>query len=161
MFGTRRTQEFLLVLACCFALVLIPLSAGAQNPLEKGAHGVKKGVETGAEKTKEGAEAVGHGVKKAVTGDDTSRDKSTEGEYTTQQPSKPATHPTKSTTGTMPATGEPTTGATTGTAKHGAAHAAKGGKELPSTAGELPLLALIGSLALAASGTLKLVRRKN
>src|SRR5262249_10537033 len=99
MFGTRRTREFLLVLACCFALVLIPLSAGAQNILEKGAHGVKKGVETGAEKTKEGAQSVGHGVKKAVTGDDTSREKTTEGEYTTQQPSKPATHPTKSPTG--------------------------------------------------------------
>jgi len=154
MFGTRRTREFLLVLACCFALGLVPLSAAAQdNILKKGAHGVKKGVETGAEKTKEGAEAVGHGVKKAVTGEDTN----TERTYTTQEPSKPTTAPSttapsKSTTGTMPAKGT-----TSGTEKH----PAKGTKELPSTAGELPLLALIGSLALAASGTLKLVRRKN
>jgi LPXTG-motif cell wall-anchored protein len=161
MFGTRRTREFLLVLACCFALVTIPLSAGAQdNILEKGAHGVKKGVEKGAEKTKEGAEAVGHGVKKAVTGEDTSQEKRPEGTYTTQEPSKPTTAPSKtapskSTTGTMPATGESKTGTTT------EKHAAKGTKELPSTAGELPWLALIGTLALAASGTLKLVRRKN
>src|SRR5215510_8623480 len=133
MFGTRRTREFLLVLACCFALVLIPLSASAQGDLlKKGAHGVQKGVETGAEKTKEGAEAVGHGVKKAVTGEDTSREKN-EGEYTTQEPSKPTTAPSKSTTGTMPATGAKE-GAATSTGKH-AAHA-KGGKELPSTAGE-------------------------
>lgn len=151
-----KMQKVLIAFACCFALVLIPLSAGAQNILQKGAQGVQKGVETGAEKTKEGAQAVGHGVKKAVTGDDTTTTTTTR-EKTSQQPT---TSPSTSTTTGAKST-TTTEKSTTSQSKSGSTektHAGKSGN-LPRTAGELPLLALIGSLALAASGTMKLVRR--
>ncbi len=132
MIVIRVTQKVLLAVACCFALILVPLSVGAQTPggvIQKGAEGVKKGVETGAEKTKEGAEAVGEGVKKTITGDEANRQKSTGTESNAE--------PSQTTTETQ-----------------------KRGKHLPGTAGELPLLALAGGLSLAASGVLKLIRRR-
>src|ERR1051326_5033151 len=107
MIVTRFTQRVLLALACCFALIVIPATAGAQigGAIEKGAHGVKKGVETGVEKTKEGTETVGKGVKKAVTGDDTenndNRMKSTPSESGTQATS-PTTSSSSSTTESKP-----------------------------------------------------------
>ena len=145
MITIRLTQKILLALACCLALAVAPLSVGAQSLggiVKKGAKGVQKGVETGAEKTKEGAEAVGHAVKKAVTGDDTSsseRMKSTE---------------TNSTTESQTTTTREKSGAAARTAS-----SAAGEKKLPATAGEFPLLALVGSLALAASGVSRLIRR--
>src|SRR4051812_40226039 len=68
----ERTIRILLAVACCFVLVLIPMTAGAQikSGIEKGAKGVGKGVEYGVDKTKEGAKAVGKGVKKTFTDDD-------------------------------------------------------------------------------------------
>jgi hypothetical protein len=137
------TQRVLLALACCLVLVLLPVAASAQGGIlgqtekgvQKGAQGVEKGVKKGAEGTKEGAEAVGHGVKKGVTGEDTT---------TERQKGQSTTTPS---TSTAPET------------EKGKAATTKGGKHLPGTAGELPLIALIGSLALAAAVATKLVRR--
>jgi hypothetical protein len=171
MNATRLTQRVLLALICCLAIIFLPLSGGAQGILKKGVEGVQKGVETGAEKTKEGAEAVGHGVKegaeavgegaetvghgvkKAVTGEDTSttRMKQTEPAQTTA-PSEPATR-SRTTAPSQATAGE------TGKKSSSTKHARAGGERLPATAGELPLIALIGVSALAASGTTKLIRR--
>jgi hypothetical protein len=142
------TQKVLLALACCLVLVLVPAGASAQGGvldkagqgIKKGAQGVQKGVETGVEKTKEGAESVGHETKRAVTGEDnTSADR--------QKPTTQSTTPSETNKST---TSKSTTGTTEGT---------KGGKRLPRTAGELPLLAVVGSLALAGAVVSKLVRR--
>ena len=147
---TRLTQRVLLALVCSLAIISLPLSAGAQNILKKGAQGIQKGVETGVDKTKEGAEAVGHGVKKAVTGEDTSdRMKSTE-------PSQ-ATAPSQT---TAPSTRSQTTRPShTRTGGTSTATARANGEHLPATAGEFPLIALIGISALAAAGTATFIRR--
>jgi hypothetical protein len=162
---TRLTHKILLAIVCCFALVcVVPLTASAQGGIiNKGAQGVKKGVETGAEKTKEGVEtgvdktkegakAVGRETKEVFTGDkdndnDTQRMKSSESSTTTttQEPSQTETTK-KSRTTTSKST---TAGSTETQTTH---------KRLPATAGELPLLGLIGALALLASGTPKLIR---
>ena len=146
MIATKPTPRILIAAACSLVLVLVPLSVGAQTPggiIKKGAQGVQKGVETGAEKTKEGAEAVGKGVKKGVTGEDTkTNDGRTKGTETS-----PGTAPLQSTTG------ETSTGATA------TERTDRGHKHLPATAGELPLLALAGVLALATAGALRVVRR--
>jgi hypothetical protein len=144
------THTVLLALACCLVLVLVPAMAGAQGILgqaekgvKKGAQGVQKGVETGVEKTKEGAESVGHETKKVITGeDDTSADR--------QKPT------TQSTTPSEPTTKSTTSKSTTGTKT---TEETKGGKHLPGTAGELPLLAVMGCLALAGAAVTRLVRR--
>jgi hypothetical protein len=145
------THTVLLALACCLVLVLVPAMAGAQGGIlgqaekgvKKGAQGVQKGVETGVEKTKEGAESVGHETKKVITGeDDTSADR--------QKPT------TQSTTPSEPTTKSTTSKSTTGTKT---TEETKGGKHLPGTAGELPLLAVMGCLALAGAAVTRLVRR--
>jgi hypothetical protein len=143
----RITHKVLFALACCLVLVLVPAMAGAQggvlgqagHGIKKGAQGVQKGVETGVEKTKEGAESVGHETKRVITGEDnTSADRQ-----------KPATQST-----TPP---EPTSQKSTTTKS--ATEGTKGGKHLPGTASELPLLAVVGSLALAGAVASRLVRR--
>jgi hypothetical protein len=148
----KITQKVLLALACCLVLVLVPAGASAQGGvldkagqgIKKGAQGVQKGVETGVEKTKEGAESVGHETKKAVTGEDnTSADR--------QKPTTQSTTPSGTTT-TKSTTSKSTTGTKT-------TEETKGGKRLPGTAGELPLLAVVGSLALAGAVVARLVRR--
>ena len=150
---TRLTHKVLLAIACCFALVCVmPLAAGAQGGIiKKGAQGVKKGVETGVEKTKEGVETVGRETKEVFTGEDTDKDKDThrmkssESQSTaTEQPSR--TETTAKSTTTTKTTSKSTT-------------AASGHRRLPRTAGHFPLLALAGALALAASGTHRLLRR--
>jgi hypothetical protein len=148
----RITHKVLLALACCLVLVLVPATAGAQGGvlnqagrgIKKGAQGVQKGVETGVEKTKEGAESVGHETKKVITGEDnTSADR--------QKPTTQSTTPSGTTT-TKSTTSKSTTGTKT-------TEETKGGKRLPGTAGELPLLAVVGSLALAGAVVARLVRR--
>ena len=144
----RITHKVLLAFACCLVLVLVPAMAGAQGGvlgqagqgIKKGAQGVQKGVETGAEKTKEGAESVGHETKKVITGEDnTSADR--------QKPATQSTTPSEPTTNKRT---PPTKSVTEGT---------KGGKPLPGTASELPLLAIVGSLALAGAVASRWVRR--
>jgi len=145
------SQKVLLALACCLVLVLVPATAGAQegvldkagHAVKKGAQGVQKGVETGVEKTKEGAESVGHETKKVITGeDDTSADR--------QKPTTQSTTPSETTTKST--TSKSTTGTKT-------TEETKGGNRLPGTAGELPLLAVMGCLALAGAAVTRLVRR--
>jgi hypothetical protein len=144
----RITHKVLLAVACCLVLVLVPAMAGAQGGvlgqagqgIKKGAQGVQKGVETGVEKTKEGAESVGHETKKVITGEDnTSADR--------QKPETQSTTPSEPTTNKRT---PPTKSVTEGT---------KGGKPLPGTASELPLLAVVGSLALAGAVASRWVRR--
>jgi hypothetical protein len=155
MIAIRLTQKFLLALACLALVAFVPLSVGAQNVIEKGAQGVKKGVETGAEKTKEGAEAVGKGVKDTFSSDESRQKTETQTQTPTEPRQKPAA-PTTSESKTKSTTSEQKTEATKSTAG-----TEKGGKQMPATAGELPLLLLAGGMALAAAGTLKLARRTN
>src|SRR5262245_994925 len=145
----RTAGKVLLVVACCFVLLLLPVSSyaqkdileGAKKGIEKGAEGVKKGAETVGEKTKEGAETVGKGVKNVFTDDD--KDTNQDESYRAKPGATQSTAPT----GTKPS--ESTSSSSTERHEKG----------LPKTAGELPLLALVGLLALASSGALKVVRR--
>ena len=140
MAAIKPTQKVLLAFACCLALVLVPVSLSAQGGIiKKGVQGVQKG----AEETKEGVQKAGRETKKAITGEDTdtTRQKSTESSSSTQSQSTTTTTESQSTSKESGRTGQGRS------------------KRLPSTAGELPLLALLGGLALAASGTMKTVRR--
>src|SRR5262249_45172322 len=147
----RLTRRVALGIASCFILTLLPLSAGAQGVIKKGAHAVQKGVETGVEKTKEGVEATGRENKKVITGEDTSeqRMKSTQASHTTtqEQTSPPTTPTAPAQRTTRPAT-RPTETRSAGRAN----------KRLPATAGEFSLLLLVGGFALAGFGTLKAIR---
>jgi len=158
MTAIKITQNLLLAVVCCFALILAPLPAGAQGGIiKKGVEGVQKGVDYGVDKTKEGvhatkegAEKAGRGVKKAVTGEETTTREKTVGPYTTE--------PTQTTP--SQARSERRTGRTT-TATTRTERGETGRRRLPKTAGELPLIALLGGLALGASGILRLSRRGN
>jgi cobalamin biosynthesis Mg chelatase CobN len=145
MTATKHTLKILLAVTCCLFIVLVPLSvtASAQNVLQKGAQGVQKGVETGVDKTKEGAEATGKAIKKGVTGEDTST--STERMKSTEQQTTPSTQQRQTTTS------ESKKSSTTTTEEK---------EKLPKTAGELPLLGLIGALALGAAGASRVLRRE-
>ena len=137
-----------LAVACCFVLILVPALVHAQEGvIQKGVHGVQKGVETGVEKTKEGAEATGHAIKKGVTGEDTST--STERMKSEQQ----------TTPGTEQQTTPGTRTQTTRESKRSTTTTEKKEGNLPKTAGELPLLALVGALALGAAGVSRVLRR--
>src|SRR5262245_31900420 len=176
MIGIKFTHRVLLACLCCFALIFVPVLASAQTPgdvIDKGAEGVQKGAETGAEKTqegvqkageaaqegvettKEGAETTGKEMKKAVTGEETTTTTREKGETPSTEPSQVTGQEQKTESGvtkTEPSAGTTTTKPSTSTRE-------KGEKRLPHTAGPLPLLALIGALALATSGTLRLLRR--
>ena len=147
MTATKHTVKILLAVTCCLFIVLVPLSLSAQNILQKGAQGVQKGVETGAEKTKEGAEATGQAIKKGVTGEDTSTN--TERMKGEQQ----------TTPGTEQQTTPSTRTQTTRESKRSTTTTEKKEGNLPKTAGELPLLALVGALALGAAGVSRVLRR--
>jgi hypothetical protein len=151
----KHTQRFLLAVVCCSVLVLLPFSsAWAQNDLlegtkegiQKGAEGAKKGAETVGEKTKEGAEAVGEGAKDLFTDDDQDTDK----DETTTDRMKPGE--------TKPGTTKSDTEAQSGQTESSASSSAEE-RELPRTAGELPLLAIVGAMALISAGTLRVVRK--
>jgi cobalamin biosynthesis Mg chelatase CobN len=150
MTATKHTVKILLAVTCCLFIVLVPLSvsSNAQNVLQKGAQGVQKGVETGAEKTKEGTQATGREIKKGVTGEDTSTNtqRMKSEEQTTPSTEQQTTPSTRTQT-----TRESRRSTTTTTEK-------KEGN-LPKTAGELPLLALVGALALGAAGVSRVLRR--
>src|SRR5262245_14104614 len=152
----RITNRISLVLVCLLVLTLTSLPAGAQildkakEGVQKGVHGVHegaeavgKGVKKGAQETKEGAEAVGRGAKKAVTGED--REKGTEYQTQPATPAAPGTQPS----GTTAPMGK----------KHMAPSTTRH-KGLPRTAGEFPLLALSGVLALAGAAVTRTVRRR-
>jgi LPXTG-motif cell wall-anchored protein len=135
------------VIGLAFGLVmlLIPISSGAQTGgilggakkgVQQGADTVQKGVEKGAHETKEGAEAVGRGTKKAITGEDNNPDQS---RMKSESQSQTESTQTESTRTQSKATGK---------------------RNLPKTAGELPLLALAGCLALAGAAASGLRRRR-
>ena len=147
MTATKHTVKILLAVTCCLFIILVPLTVSAQNVLQKGAQGVQKGVETGAEKTKEGAQATGHAIKKGVTGEDTST--STERMKSEEQ----------TTPGTEQQTTPGTRTQTTRESKRSTTTTEKKEGNLPKTAGELPLLALVGALALGAAGVSRVLRR--
>jgi hypothetical protein len=145
--NARITHLISLVLVCLLAITFTSAQALAQkNIFDKTKEGVQKGAETvgegvkkGAHETKEGAEAIGRGAKKAVTGEE--REKGSE-----YQSTQPAPRPS----GTMPAE----------TGKSRMAESKSAGKGLPRTAGEFPLLALSGGLALAGAALSGMVRRR-
>ena len=134
----KLTRTTSLVFLCLLVLIFTSISPQAlaqegildktKEGLKKGGEEVKKGAETVGEKTKEGAEAIGRGVKKAVTGDDDDKDSINREKGTEAQPQKPTGNTSTSTEGST-----------------------SGGKEMPATAGELPLLALAGALAFASA----------
>lgn len=137
MTGNRMKLYGVFVGLCCLLLILLPMPASAQlggaikHGVQKGAHAVQKGAETTVDKTKEGAEAVGKGTKKLFTGDDdeSTSDRDKNSETTTASP-------------------QGTTNKSAVAQGHGSAK-----YRLPRTAGELPLLALIGIISLAAAAT--------
>jgi cobalamin biosynthesis Mg chelatase CobN len=150
MTATKHTLKILLAVTCCLFIVLAPLSisAHAQNVLQKGAQGVQKGVEKGVDATKEGAEDTGQAIKKGVTGEDTSR--STERMKSEQQTTPRTEQQTTPSTQRQTTTSESKKSSTTTTEEK---------EKLPKTAGELPLLGLIGALALGAAGASRVLRR--
>ncbi len=134
MTSNRATFNYIFAVACCLIIILAPLSVHAQgiggsikNGVQKGAGTVQKGVEGAADATKKGVEATGRGVKKAVTGDD---DNNTNNERMKDSDTNSGYQNESSNMEKAPG-----------------AKAAK--KNLPKTAGELPLLALVGTLSLA------------
>ena len=125
-----------------FALLLVPISLGAQGILhgakkgiQQGAGAVQQGVEGAANKTKEGAQAVGRGTKKVITGEDDNQDKARM--KSSESQSQTESTQTESTQTQSKETGK---------------------RNLPKTAGELPLLGLAGCLALAGAATTKFCR---
>jgi hypothetical protein len=156
MIDSKLKLRVLFAIASCLVLVLAPLPARAQlggvvegtkHGIQKGAHGVQKGVETGAEKTKEGVVAG----KNAVTGQDNTpsenRMKPSQTQPGTTYQTQPGTTSTETTT-------RSTQSESTETGQTGQQ------RQMPKTAGELPLLALAGWSALSAAGVLRIARRK-
>jgi hypothetical protein len=155
MINSRLKLRVLFAIASCLVLVLAPLSARAQlggvvegtkHGVEKGAHGVKKGVETGAEKTKEGVVAG----KNTITGKDNT-------------PSENRMKPSQTQPGTTYQTQPGTTSTETttrSTQSENTQSESRQQRQMPKTAGELPLLALAGWSALSAAGVLRITRRK-
>lgn len=146
-----RIKLTALALVSCFAVLLLPILASAQlggvvkgtkEGVQKGTQEIQKGAEGAVDKTREGAEAVGQGTKKVITGEDSS---------TSEQRMKPQeSQSSTSTSSTTTETESSRTGESTKT----------GQKQMPRTAGELPLLALAGCFSLSAAGVTLAVRRK-
>lgn len=156
--NVRLTHKILLAIACSLVLSLLPVSSAfgqdilgaAKKGVQKGAEGVKKGTETVVDKTKEGGKAVGKGAKDLVTDDDKDNNKNTDTYQYRLKPGQTQTQTRTGTAGSTETTSSPST--RTGVSKTGE-------HRLPKTAGELPLLALIGALALAGAGALRMARR--
>src|SRR5215831_20175854 len=127
MNDTKRSIRLLiLAAACCFALVLIPLSSYAQlqtivAQLCGVAHGVQHGVQKGAEGVQKGAEGTYNKGKEVITGEDQNQ------QQTEQQKATPSEENRMK--GSETETQQNQTGET-------------GQKQMPRTAGELPLLVI-------------------
>ena len=134
MNDTKRSIRLLiLAAACCFALVLIPVSSYAQQhavvaQLGGVAHGVQQGVQKGAEGVQKGVEGTYNKGKEVITGEDQDQNQQ---QTTPSEENRMKTNPTQSGTETETQTGE------------------TGQKQMPRTAGELPLLVMTGLLSLA------------
>jgi hypothetical protein len=151
--------KVLLAIACCFVLVLLPVSTaaaqdvlkGAKEGIEKGAQGVKKGGEVVVDKTEDVGEAVGKGAKDLVTDDDDDNINQDDTTTDRMKPTETQSGTTSQGTTSSEATSETSTSA-------GQSESVEG--DLPATAGEMPLLALFGAIALATAAALKMVRRQ-
>jgi hypothetical protein len=134
MNDTKRSIRLLiLAAACCFALVLIPVSSYAQlhvivAQLGGVEHGVQQGVQKGAEGVQKGVEGTYNKGKEVITGEDQDQNQQ---QTTPNEENRMKTNPTQSGTETETQTGE------------------TGKKQMPRTAGELPLLVMTGLLSLA------------
>src|SRR5215831_13300252 len=134
MNDTKRSIRLLiLAAACCFALVLIPVSSYAKlhtivAQLGGVAHGVQQGVQKGAEGVQKGVEGTYNKGKEVITGEDQDQNQQ---QTTPSEENRMKTNPTQSGTETETQTGE------------------TGQKQMPRTAGELPLLVMTGLLSLA------------
>ena len=134
MNDTKRSIRLLiLAAACCFALVLIPVSSYAQQhavvaQLGGVTHGVQQGVQKGAEGVQKGVEGTYNKGKEVITREDQDQNQQ---QTTPSEENRMKTNPTQSGTETETQTGE------------------TGQKQMPRTAGELPLLVMTGLLSLA------------
>jgi len=159
----RLKTKALIAVACSLLLALTVSTAWAQEKVLEGAKkgaetvidktedvgeavgkGVKKGAETAIDKTEDVGEAVGKGVKDVFTDDDPDSDND-EGIAQDAQDAQ-ATEPQQqqqSKPGAMPSA---------------ATESDTDNRELPATAGEQPLILLIGALALAGAAALKVFR---
>jgi len=156
----RLKTKALIAVACSLLLALTVSTVWAQEKVLEGAKkgaetvvdktedvgeavgkGVKKGAETAIDKTEDVGEAVGKGVKDVFTDDDPDSDND-EGIAQDAQDAQ-ATEPQQQTKpGAMSSATESDTD----------------NRELPATAGEQPLILLIGALALACAAALKVFR---
>jgi len=155
MNDTKRSIRVLaLAAACCFALVLIPVSSYAQlhaivAQLGGVAHGVEHGVQKGAQGVQKGVEDTYNKGKEVITGDQDQNQQQTEQQQTTPSENRmkgsqaqPGSTQTETETNQQGQTDQNQTEQTTKSQTHGQ-------KEMPRTAGELPLLVLTGLLSLA------------
>jgi hypothetical protein len=149
----RLAHKVMLVVACCFVLVLLPISTAAgQDILDK----TKEGVQKGAEGVKEGAEEVGEETKDVFTDDDpdTDKDEGIERDATSSERMKAGEAQEKKSTTTSETKSSEATRTTTESSEESDASG------LPATAGGLPILALTGVLALLSAGALRVRRRR-
>ena len=137
MNDTKRSIRLLiLAAACCFALVLIPVSSYAQlhtivAQLGGVTHGVQHGVQKGAEGVQKGVEGTYNKGKEVFTGEQNQDQNQQQTEQQNEQ-QKPGTETeTQENQSDQKQTGK------------------TGQKHMPRTAGELPLLVMTGLLSLA------------
>lgn len=160
MNDTKRSIRLMaLAAACCFALVLIPVSSYAQlhsivAQLGGVAHGVEHGVQKGAQGVQKGVEGTYNAGKDVVTGDNSQDQNRQQTEEQQTAPSEnrmkgsqaePGTTSTQTETETNQ--GQTDQNQTDQTTKSQTREA--GQKQMPRTAGELPLLVMTGLLSLA------------
>jgi hypothetical protein len=155
----RLTTKALIGLACSLLLVLTVSTAWAQERVLEGA---KKGVETAVDKTEDVGEAVGKGVKKgAEEAIDKTEDvgeavgKGVKDVFTDDDPDSDND---EGIAADAQAT-EPQQQSSPGVRSSAATESDTENRELPATAGEQPLILLIGMLALATAVALKVFRR--
>jgi flagellar biosynthesis component FlhA len=151
MNDTKRSIRLLiLAAACCFALVLIPVSSYAQlhtivAQLGGVAHGVQHGVQKGAEGVQKGAEGTYNKGKEVITGEDqnqqqTEQQKATPSEENRMKPGTETEQQNQT---------EQNENYQNQTEQKTKSQTGETGKQMPRTAGELPLLVMTGLLSLA------------
>jgi hypothetical protein len=143
---TKRSIRLLfLAAACCFALVLVPVSSYAQlHAIVAQLGGVTRGVQKGAQGVQKGVEGTYNKGKEVVTGDQDQNQQQTE-----QQQTTPSENRMKGSE-TQPGTETETQQNQNQTDQNQTDQTTKSrGKQMPRTAGELPLLVMTGLLSLA------------
>jgi uncharacterized phage infection (PIP) family protein YhgE len=152
MNDTKRSIRLLiLAAACCFALVLIPVSSYAQlhaivAQLGGVAHGVQQGVQKGAQGVQKGAEGTYNKGKDVITGEN-NQDQNQQ--QTEQQQATPDENRMKTQPGTETKTQRNQADQYQTDQTNKSETGETGQKHMPRTAGELPLLVMTGLLSLA------------